>query len=103
MGAGIAQFFLVIATAAMKTPSFILIDEPELNLHPSLQLDFLTTLTSYARNGVLFSTHSSGLARSSAETIYTVSRISTEPSSVNLMEATPRLAEFLGELSYSGY
>ncbi len=53
LGAGLAQFILVLANAATKRPALILIDEPELNLHPSLQLDFLTTLHSYARNGVL--------------------------------------------------
>lgn len=44
IGSGITQFILVLANAAMKNPSYIFIDEPELNLHPSLQLDFLTTL-----------------------------------------------------------
>lgn len=48
VGSGLTQFVLVLANAAMKRPTFILIDEPELNLHPSLQLDFLTTLASYA-------------------------------------------------------
>ena len=42
LGSGIAQFILVLASAAFKKPSYILIDEPESNLHPSLQLDFLT-------------------------------------------------------------
>jgi hypothetical protein len=45
MGAGILQFVIVLASAAIKSPRFILIDEPELNLHPLLQTDFLTTLT----------------------------------------------------------
>src|SRR5204863_9759085 len=46
LGSGIAQFILVLANAALKQPqpSYILVDEPELSLHPSLQLDFLTTL-----------------------------------------------------------
>src|SRR6266571_2996143 len=54
LGAGMAQFFLVLANASTKNPSFVLIDEPELNLHPTLQLDFLTTLASYSRLGVIF-------------------------------------------------
>ena len=32
MGAGITQFILALGNAAIKTPSFVLIDEPELNL-----------------------------------------------------------------------
>lgn len=51
LGAGLAQFVMVLANAATRQPAFILIDEPELNLHPSLQLDFLTTLGSYAKRG----------------------------------------------------
>jgi energy-coupling factor transporter ATP-binding protein EcfA2 len=72
LGSGITQFFLVLANAATKRPSYIFIDEPELNLHPSLQLDFLTTLGSYAREGIVFATHSIGLARASADRIYSV-------------------------------
>ena len=69
VGAGLTQFVLVLANAAVRRPNFVLIDEPELNLHPALQLDFLTTLASYTKTGVLFSTHSIGLARSAAGSI----------------------------------
>ncbi len=102
MGAGLTQFILVLANAVVREPSFILIDEPELNLHPALQLDFLTTLGSYAREGVIFSTHSIGLARASAEQIYSLRRIAEGESRVGLFETTARLSEFLGELSFSG-
>ncbi|MEW6491515.1 MAG: AAA family ATPase [Cyanobacteriota bacterium] len=102
-GSGLAQFILVLANAAIKNPSYILIDEPELNLHPSLQLDFLTTLGSYAGEGVLFATHNIGLARASAELIYSVRKDAEGQSEVRKIEATPRLSEFVGELSFSGY
>lgn len=103
LGSGLTQFILVLVNAAVQKPSFVLIDEPELNLHPSLQLDFLTTLTSYSRHGILFATHSVGLARASAERIYSVSKIDEGVSEVNSYEATPRLSEFLGELSFTEY
>lgn len=103
VGSGIAQFILVLANAAMKKPSYILIDEPELNLHPSLQLDFLTTLGSYASEGVLFATHSIGLARSSADKIYSIHLIDGEKRKISEFEATQNLVEFLGELNFSGY
>ncbi|MFN2454161.1 MAG: ATP-dependent endonuclease [Pyrinomonadaceae bacterium] len=103
IGSGIAQFILVLASAAIKKPAFILIDEPELNLHPSLQLDFLTTLGSYAREGVMFATHSIGLARSSSENIYSVRKIADGDSEVAVFDAKSRLSEFAGELSFSGY
>ncbi|MBD2017106.1 AAA family ATPase [Microcoleus sp. FACHB-53] len=103
LGSGLAQFILVLANAAIKQPCYILIDEPELNLHPSLQLDFLTTLGSYAGEGVLFATHNIGLARASAELIYSIRKDAEGESEVRKLEATPRLSEFLGELSFSGY
>lgn len=103
IGSGMSQFMVVLANVAIKRPSFILIDEPELNLHPSLQLSFLTTLASYAKHGVLFATHSIGLARAGAERIYSVRKLEGGKSDIHLYDATPRLSEFAGELSFSSY
>ena len=103
MGSGIAHFILVLANIAFKNPSYILIDEPELNLHPSLQIDFLTTIASYSENGVLFATQNIGLARAVADQIYSVRRTAARMSEVREFEATPNLSMFLGELSYSSY
>lgn len=102
LGSGIAQIIMILGNVATKSPSFILLDEPELNLHPSLQLDFLTTLASYARNGVIFATHSIGLARASAEKIYSVKNIKGK-SRITTFETTSNLSEFLGELSFAGF
>src|SRR5439155_19537073 len=41
MGSGISQFIMALGNAATAAPSLILIDEPETNLHPALQVDFL--------------------------------------------------------------
>jgi hypothetical protein len=101
VGSGLAQFVVVLANAAIKKPNWILIDEPELNLHPALQLDFLTTLAGYAEKGIWFSTHSVGLARSAASRVYSVSRLSEGDSTIRPLEGTPRLSEFLGEMSFS--
>ncbi len=103
LGAGLTQFILVLANAAVRQPDYILIDEPELNLHASLQLDFLTTLGSFAKEGVLFSTHNIGLARAGADRIYTLRKGEDDGSEVRKLEDTPRLSELLGELSFSGY
>lgn len=103
VGSGLVQFILVLASAAGRRPSYILIDEPESNLHPSLQLDFLTTLASYATEGILFATHSVGLARASADRVYAVKAIKDGESEVVPFEGLRSLPEFLGELSYSGY
>jgi len=103
LGSGITQFIVVLAHAAASKPALILIDEPELNLHPSLQLDFLTTLSSYASQGTLFATHSIGLARAASDRIYSVRTVKAGGRDVREYERTPNLAEFLGELSFSGY
>ncbi|MBD1943992.1 AAA family ATPase [Coleofasciculus sp. FACHB-712] len=102
-GSGITQFILVLANAAIKQPDYILIDEPELNLHPSLQLDFLTSLGSFAKEGVLFATHSIGLARSSAELIYSICKSNKGGSEIRQLEATRNLSQLLGELNFSTY
>ena len=105
LGSGLSQFFLVLASAVIRSssPTYILIDEPEINLHPSLQLDFLTRLTAYARHGILFATHSVGLARASADHIYSVRRSPDGQSEITDYNSTSRLAELLGELSFAGY
>jgi ABC-type cobalamin/Fe3+-siderophores transport system ATPase subunit len=103
LGAGLAQFLITLAFVAVKKPPYVFIDEPELNLHPSLQLDFLTTLASFARGGVVFGTHSLGLARAANGGLYSVRRQEPGNSELHEFEATPDLAELLGELSFSGY
>jgi energy-coupling factor transporter ATP-binding protein EcfA2 len=103
MGAGFAQFLIIFANLISKKPSLILIDEPELNLHPALQADFVTTLRSFASEGVLFATHSVGLARAVAERIYSVRRVGIGRSEVHPWERTPRLAEFIGEMGFTAY
>ena len=102
LGSGISQFIMALGNAATTSPPLILIDEPETNLHPSLQIDFLLKLAQYATVGCLFSTHSVGLARSVAERIFTVQKSALGPI-VRPFEATPTYSEFLGELSFSAF
>jgi AAA15 family ATPase/GTPase len=103
LGSGLAHFVIVLVNAALKNPKWILIDEPELNLHPALQLDFLTTLARYAEEGVWFSSHSIGLARSAALQVYSVTRVGEGDSEIRPLTGTPRLSEFLGEMSFSSH
>jgi hypothetical protein len=103
LGSGIAQFFMVLANVAIKSPSFVLIDEPELNLHPTLQREFLQCIGSFATEGVLFATHNLGLALSQADHTYSVLRVAHGHSEVQSYDQTPRLSEFLGEMSFAGY
>jgi energy-coupling factor transporter ATP-binding protein EcfA2 len=93
---------MVLGNAATTRPSIVFIDEPETNLHPSLQIDFLLALAQYTTVGCVFSTHSVGLARSVAPRIYSFQRGSRGPI-VKPFEATPNYVEFLGELSFSTF
>ncbi len=101
LGAGLSQMIVILANAVIKKPSMIVIDEPELHLHPSLQNEFLTTLANYSRNGVMFATHSIGLARQAADQCFTVQR-QGHGSTVRAYRRTPHLAEFLGSLGIAG-
>jgi ABC-type Na+ transport system ATPase subunit NatA len=104
LGSGIAQFVIALGTVATSECAYVLIDEPELGLHPTLQIDFLTSLASFAENGVLYSTHSVGLARATADSIYAIIREGDGRSRVTPFDQiTTNLSEFLGELNYSGF
>ncbi len=103
LGSGLAQFIVILANIAAKQPSWVLVDEPELNLHASLQVDFLTTLAFYATEGIMFATHNVGLARVSAERIYSFHRDDDRQVEVRDFEATHRLSEFFGELNFAGH
>ena len=103
VGAGVAQLIIVFSAALVAKPPYILIDEPELSLHPSLQLNFLSTLGTYARKGLIFATHSLGLARSTAERITVVRKISSGVSEMGgLHDRKANFSEWLGELNYAG-
>jgi energy-coupling factor transporter ATP-binding protein EcfA2 len=102
LGAGLAQFIVTFGSAATQRPSILLIDEPELNLNPRLQIDFIVSLSKYARYGTWFCSHSIGLARAVGEQILSIQRVN-EYCRVRPLEATSNYAELLGELSFSAY
>jgi hypothetical protein len=94
---------MTLFVAASRRPPFLLIDEPESNLHPSLQVTYLSELASYATEGVIFATHSIGLARATADQIYTLRRDGERGVEMRPFGASARLTELIGELSYGGY
>jgi energy-coupling factor transporter ATP-binding protein EcfA2 len=103
LGAGLTQFIILFVNVAVRKPALLLIDEPELNLHPSLQVDFLTALASYTSSGsVIFATHSLGLARAVGDRIYTFSP-GDKGTVVKPLELTPNYAQFAGEMGFGSY
>lgn len=99
-GAGFAHFILVLVNVLIRRPSFLLIDEPELNLHASLQMDFLQTLARYTKYGIIYATHSLGLARTNADTIYTFTKPVGGTSRVTPYGNDRGLVTLLGQLSF---
>lgn len=100
LGSGLAQCLIVLSNVAIKSPRLLLIDEPELNLHPALQQRFIEQLAEFAPDGIIFATHSLGLARTTADPIYSFKR-SNGRSTVHRYDAIPNLVEFLGEMSFA--
>lgn len=105
LGGGIAQFILVLANALIKSPSYVLIDEPEIGLHPKMQEVFVRTLASKAKNGLIASSHSVGLARSVADSIISLTR--TPTGQTNLLpfgqHFEPTIYQSINELGYSQF
>ena len=60
LGNGFGHFIIVLANAMIKEPSVILIDEPEIGLHPRLQEAFVRALAAKSSYGVIASSHSIG-------------------------------------------
>lgn len=101
LGAGISELVICIVTAASKKPSWILIDEPEAHLHPAMQIKFLEALESLASEGVVFTTHSIGLARTCADQVLVVEQDSQGRSSLRPFEGPKNYSELMGELSFA--
>jgi energy-coupling factor transporter ATP-binding protein EcfA2 len=103
LGSGLAQFIIIFGNAAILNPPVIFIDEPEINLHPSLQIAFLMALARYADGNIVFATHSIGLARATAEAVYSFRLDVARLPVVSEFEQTPNYAEFVGEMSFSAF
>lgn len=104
VGSGIAQLIFSIVIVANRAPQILLIDEPELHLHPTMQARFVEALHRHAKYATVFATHSLGLARQAAGSILVVSQNrATGKSSVSPFESAKNSAQLLGELSYSQF
>jgi len=103
MGSGMAQFLMTLTALAIGESTLNLIDEPELGLHPSLQLELLSAIASVTSGKVLFATHNLSLARSAADRIYCVHKEPGWTSTLEPFDTTSRLSELLGEMHFRGY
>ena len=103
LGTGVSELIVCVITAAVKRPSWIFIDEPESHLHPALQLKFMSALEQLASCGVVFTTHSIGLARSAADSILIMQQEVNGKSELRPFEAAKNYSELLGELQFSQF
>ena len=105
LGSGLGHFAVALMTIAETSSiSWLLVDEPENGLHPTMQLELLRTLETGVSDGVVIATHSYGLARMVAAKTYLVRRNRRgRYSELHEPLKAPSLAEFLGEMGYSGY
>jgi len=99
LGTGFAQFVLLLGNLGLTKPSYVLIDEPETNLHPSLQLDFLNSIVARASEGVLLATHNLGLARQASDRIFALT-LGETACTLSPFNKTQNLAKLIGELSF---
>lgn len=103
VGSGVAEIVVVLMQVAMRRPTLLLIDEPELHLHPAMQVKFMRALSAYCSFGILFATHSLALARTSSRDVYSVLRTRSGGTEVRPLSGTARLPELLGEMGLAQY
>ena len=105
LGDGLSHFIVVLGNAMIKQPDWILIDEPEIGLHPKMQELFVRVLASKAKYGLIATSHSVGLARSVADQVLMMTK---EPTGKRRLEPFGQhfkttIAQSISEMGYSQF
>jgi energy-coupling factor transporter ATP-binding protein EcfA2 len=101
LGSGLGQTLMILLRAQAHRPDYIFIDEPEAHLHTSLQADFITTLSGFARSAMIFASHNIGLAKIAGDRTYGIRRDSHNNSIITKLNPGIRLSEMIGEAGFS--
>lgn len=104
LGTGMSQFIVTLGNALFLNPSFIFIDEPEINLHPKMQEMFVRSLAAKAKYGLIATSHSIGLARSVADDILSLTKESGKPKLVPFgRHFHTTIGQSISEMGFSQY
>ena len=102
LGSGLGQTLMILLRAQIHRPDYIFIDEPEAHLHASLQADFITTLSGFARVAMVFASHNIGLTKIAGDRTYSIRRDANNQTSViSKFNLDIRLSEMVGEAGFS--
>jgi energy-coupling factor transporter ATP-binding protein EcfA2 len=103
VGTGLAQYILVGANLLIGPCSYALIDEPESNLHPGIQGDFLEMIEEYTEKCVIFASHSLGLASTFASDAYQTERLADGTTRLRPLDRNSFRSPSMRALLYSGF
>ncbi|MDR2462852.1 MAG: AAA family ATPase [Verrucomicrobiales bacterium] len=102
LGSGLGQTLMILLRAQLARPDYIFIDEPEAHLHASLQADFITTLSGFARVAMVFASHNVGLTKIAGDRTYSIRRAADSGDSIiSKFKPGIRLSEMVGEAGFS--
>ncbi len=105
MGSGLSQYIVMLATILFQQPDIVIIDEPEMNLHPKMQETFIRALSSKVKFGIVALSHSVGLARSVADRIYSMTSLENGAAKISEfgLHHKSTISQSIGEMSYSQF
>lgn len=105
LGSGISHYIVALGNALISAPDYIFIDEPEISLHPLQQEIFVRSLAAKAKVALLATSHSVGLARSSADKIYSLAKDHQGNRRLNVFGEASRstISQSISEMGYSQF
>jgi predicted ATPase len=102
MGHGFSHFFSILMNIMNRGNHLVLIDEPEMGLHPRLQIDLMNSISKFSRGPIVVATHSMGLALSTSDQVISIGQAEGQ-SKPKIFSLSENHLEMLGEMSFSAY